>query len=184
MQELDVREIEQHVIDQICKQYLTDFEEDFVYLSLKGRRTKELSLLLDTPPCEIVRRRKVISRKVRAVYTYHFKLDPIEFLRFAVNILPEDRFGCLVCHVLELNPLKEIARKFKIQPSTAQRWLQFSKKDLEDNMVDNPRIKEFMGCFDDIPYLNIQEIKLSREEARKKYKIQIGSKLLSEWAKR
>lgn len=183
MQDFELKEINEIILEKICKQYLTEFEEDFVWLALKGRRTKEISVLLDTPPCEVVRRRKVISRKIRAIYTYHFKLDIFDFLRFAEHFLEPIKFKCLVLHSWELMPLKDISKEFKIQPSTAQRWLQFSRNTLngEIKSVEKSNISEYMGCFDDLPYLNIHGIRRTKEESRKYGNLQIGKKTLKQW---
>lgn len=183
MIDFELKEINEIILDKICKQYLTPFEEDFVWLALKGRRTKEISVLLNTPPCEVVRRRKVISRKIRAIYTYHFKLDAFEFLRFAVLYLEPIKFKCLLLHVWELKPLKDISKEFKIQPSTAQRWLQSSKNKLcgefkEDEVSD---LHSYLGCFDDLPYLNIHSIRRTKEEVKKYGNMQIGNKTLRQW---
>lgn len=186
MDDFELKEINEDILNKICKQYLTELEEDFIWLALRGRRTKEISTLLGTPPCEVVRRRKVIFRKVRAIYTYHFKLNPVEFLRFSQYYLDPVKFKCLALHVLELKPLKDIAKEFKIQPSTAQRWLQSSRQELgkamlQDEKVFKESILDYMNCFDDLPYLNIQEIRRTKEEAKKLGNTQVGKKLLKQW---
>lgn len=177
----EVREISHDLLLSISDSYLTPLESDFIVLALQKRRTKEIAELLDLPPCEVVRRRKVISRKIRAVYVYHFRLNYIEFLRFAVRVLPPEKFKCLLLHYVELKALKEIAKEFSIQPSTAQRWLQSSKIMLDEAMGNNSKLRPYLKAFEDIPYLNIKLIRRSEKDARRLAKIQVGENTLGEW---
>jgi hypothetical protein len=156
-------------------------EGDFVHLLIKQRRTKEISMLLNTPACEVVRRRKVILRKVRAIYQYHFKRDPIYYLQFAVNYLEPSKFRVLCYHLLELSPLKKIAKIFKCEPSTAQRWLQSSRRILEDIKTEDQNIIEYHQAFKDLPYLGIEKINRPKEESKVLRNIQVGPKTLGKW---
>jgi hypothetical protein len=165
----------------ISSYYLTPLESDFITLSLRRRRTKEIAELLELPPCEVVRRRKVISRKIRAVYTYHYKMNYVEFLRFAVKVLPPEKFKCLLLHYVELKALKDIAKEFGIQPSTAQRWLQYSRVLLDEAMGLKSKLRPYLKSFEDIPYLNIRNIARSKQDARRISDLQIGENTLGEW---
>ncbi len=175
------REISHDLLLNISDIYLTLLEKDFVSLIIHKRRTAEIAELLDLLPCEVVRRRKVISRKVRVIYTYHYKLDFIEFLRFAVNILPEDKFRCLVLYYVEFKTLKDISKELGIKHFTVQRLIHSSKEVLEKEIGSRPELKECLNAFDDIPYLNIKSINRGKKDARKLYKIQIGENTLGEW---
>ncbi|VVB50684.1 Sigma-70, region 4 [uncultured archaeon] len=177
----DVREVSHEVLLAISSSYLTPLESDFISLALKRRRTKEIAELLELPPCEVVRRRKVISRKIRAVYTYHYKMNYVEFLRFAVKVLTPDKFKCLLLHYVELKALKDIATEFGIQPSTAQRWLQSSKITLDEAMGPKSKLRPYLKAFEDIPYLNIKSIRRSKEDARRLNRLQVGENTLGEW---
>jgi hypothetical protein len=181
LEDFELKSINETFIKKISSEYLSAYESDLLFLLLKGRRTKELGILLNTPPCEIVRRRKVISRKVRVIYQYHFKRDPIAFLKYAVRFLDPIKFQCLVHHIWALNPLKVISKKFKIQPSTVQRWLQQCKTVLENTNIQDEHIKEFMGCFDEMPYLGVQEIRRPKKENKAFNSIKLGSKTLGGW---
>lgn len=180
IEDIELKQIEENIIKKVMDQYLTTFEQDFVFLILRGRRTKECSILLSTPACEIVRRRKVITRKLRAIYTYHFKYDPLYFLKYAVERLEPLKFKCLVLHVWQLAPLKNISKILGVQPSTAQRWLMSSRKALEQDCQDQYILK-YLGCFDDLPYLNIEKIERTKKEDKEFRNLQIGSKLLGQW---
>jgi len=177
----EIREVSHDLLIAISQSYLSPLEADFVSLSVRKRRTKEIAELLDLPPCEVVRRRRVIQRKIRAVYTYHFKLNYVEFLRFAVKVLPPEKFKCLLLHYVELKALKEISREFGIQPSTAQRWLQSSKMALDEAMGPKSKLRPYLKSFDDIPYLNIRNIRRSAEDARRIADLQVGENTLGEW---
>lgn len=176
-----VREVSHDLLLAISYSYLTPLESDFISLALRRRRTKEIAELLGLPPCEVVRRRRVISRKIRAVYTYHYKLNYVEFLRFAVKVLTPEKFKCLLLHYVELRALKDIAKEFDIQPSTAQRWLQSSKAVLDEAMGEHSRLRPYLKAFEDIPYLNIKSIRRSSKDARRIADIQVGEHTLGEW---
>jgi hypothetical protein len=173
--------INEKTLLNICSMYLEEFDEDFIFLVLKARRTKEIAILMDVPACEVVRRRRVLARKIRAVYTYHFKLNYVEFLRFAERHIEPEKMKCLVLHYVELKSLKNIAAEFKIQPSTVQRWLQGAKSELSSAMENKEQLKVFLNCFDDLPYLNIKQIKRSPKDIKKLNSTQIGSATLGQW---
>jgi hypothetical protein len=180
LEDIELKQIEDNIIKKIMDQYLTEYEQDFVYLILKGRRTLECSQLLKTPACEIVRKRKVLTRKLRAIYTYHFKYDPIFFLKYAVDKLDPIKFKCLILHVFELSTLKNISKVLGVMPSTIQRWLAYSKSVLEKNCSD-PYIKRYLGCFVDLPYLKIEKVNRPKKEFKILRETQIGDKTLGEW---
>lgn len=175
------KEISHDLLLTISDIYLTPLERDFVSLIIHKRRTAEIAELLELLPCEVVRRRKIISRKVKVVYTYHYKLDYIEFLRFSVNILPPDKFKCLLLYYVELKTLKEISQELKIKHFTVQRIIHSVRDILEKEIDARPELKECIKSFDDIPYLNIKEINRGKKDARRLYKVQIGEYTLGEW---
>lgn len=175
------KEISHDLLLTISEIYLTPLERDFVALIVNKRRTAEIAELLELLPCEVVRRRKIISRKVKVVYTYHYKLDYIEFLRYAVTILPPDRFKCLLLYYVELKTLKEISQILGIKHFTVQRIIHSVRDTLEKEIDFRPDLKECLRSFDDIPYLNIKEINRVKKDARRLYKVQIGEHTLGEW---
>lgn len=175
------KEISHDLLLTISEIYLTPLERDFVALIVNKRRTAEIAELLELLPCEVVRRRKIISRKVRVVYTYHYKLDYIEFLRYAVTILTPDKFKCLLLYYVELKTLKEISQELGIKHFTVQRIIHSVRDTLEKEIDVRPELKECLRAFDDIPYLNIKEINRGKKDARRLSKVQIGEHTLGEW---
>lgn len=178
----DFSDISAEKLLNISHKYLTDEDTDFIYLVLHGRRTKEISMLLDVAPSEVVRRRRILTRKIRVIYTYHYKYNYIEFIKFAAKVLYPDQLQCLILHYVQLMSLQKIADHMGIQPSTAKRWLSNSKTILADEMRDNEELKIFLNSFKDLTYLNIKEVKRSGSDARKFSSVQIGKATLSQWA--
>jgi hypothetical protein len=166
----------------LAHKYLTEEETDFIYLVLHGRRTKEISMLLEVAPCEVVRRKKVLTRKIRVIYTYHYKYNYIEFIKFAAKVLYPDQLQCLILHYVQLMSLQRIANHMGIQPSTAKRWLTNAKTALSEAMEDREDLKVFLDSFEELTYLNIKEIKRSGADARKFSTVQIGKASLSQWS--
>jgi hypothetical protein len=178
----DFDELSSETLMTLSTKYLTDEDTDFIYLVLRGRRTKEVSMLLDVAPCEVVRRKKVLTRKIRVIYTYHYKYNYIEFIKFAAKVLYPDQLQCLILHYVQLMSLQRIANHMGIQPSTAKRWLTNSKAILAKAMEDRDELKIFLSSFEDLTYLNIKEIKRSGADARKFNTVQIGKASLLQWA--
>jgi hypothetical protein len=177
----DFSDISAEKLLNISHKYLTDEDTDFIYLVLHGRRTKEISMLLNVAPSEVVRRRRILTRKIRVIYTYHYKYNYFEFIRFAAKFLYPDQLQCLILHYVQLMSLQKIADHMGIQPSTAKRWLTNSKTTLEDKMKQREEMKIFLQSFEDLTYLNIKEIKRSGSDARKFASVQVGKATLSQW---
>jgi hypothetical protein len=175
-------DISANTLMAICSKYLTPEDTDFIYLVLHGRRTKEISMLLDVAPSEVVRRRKILTRKIRVIYLYHYRYDYIKFLKFAATVLYPDQLQCLILHYSELMSLQKIANHMGIQPSTAKRWLMNAKTLLGQEMKDRPELRVFLNSFKDMTYLNIEEIKRSGADARKFRSVQVGKVTLQQWA--
>jgi predicted DNA-binding protein (UPF0251 family) len=178
----DFSDISAEKLLNLSHKYLTDEDTDFIYLVLHGRRTKEISMLLNVAPCEVVRRRRVLTRKIRVIYTYHYKYNYIEFIKFASKVLYPDQLQCLILHYVQLMSLQRIANHMGVQPSTAKRWLSNARAILEEAMEDRPELKIFLNSFEDLTYLNIKEIKRSGSDARKFSSVQVGKATLSQWA--
>ena len=177
----DVRDISHDLLSTISETYLTPSEQEFIMLTLNERRTKEISELLDLLPCEVVRRRKVITKKIKAIYTYHYKLNYVEFLRFAVNVLTEDKFKCLIMYYVEMKSLKDISQILNTQSFKVLRKLHAAKDTLDQFMEEEPFLKEYSNWFLDLRHINIKVINRSKKDARKLSKIQIGENTLKEW---
>jgi hypothetical protein len=181
-QDDDFMDLSAETLMSISSKYLTDEDTDFIYLVLHGRRTKEISILLNVAPSEVVRRRRILTRKIKVIYTYHYKLNYIEFIKFAAKVLYPDQLQCLILHYVQLMSLQKIANHMGIQPSTAKRWLTNSKTILAEEMKDDEDLKVFLKSFEDLTYLNIKEIKRSGADARKFSSVQVGKATLSQWA--
>jgi|SRR5882724_4531944 len=178
----DFLDISAQTLLNLSHKYLTNEDTDFIYLVLHGRRTKEISMLLDVAPSEVVRRRRILTRKIKVIYTYHYKLNYIEFIKFSARVLYPDQLQCLILHYVQLMSLQKIADHMGIQPSTAKRWLMNSKTILSEEMKNRDDLKIFLQSFEDLTYLNIKEIKRSGSDARRFNSVQIGKATLSQWA--
>ena len=179
-----IRELSSEMALVITNKYLPPVDTDFLYLILKGRRTKEISLLLGIVPCEVVRRRRILTRKIKMIYVYHYKLDYLPFLKFAAKTLYPDQFQCLILHYLELMSLQKIATRMGIEPSTAKRWLTTIKAKLTAEIKHKglDELKVFLDSFSDLTYLNIKEIKRTGQDLKRFNSTQIGKATLAQWA--
>jgi hypothetical protein len=177
----EVREISHDLLLTISDTYLTPSEREFVLLILNKRRTKEIAELLELLPCEVVRRRKIISRKIRVIYIYHYRMNYIEFLKFAANFLTPDKFRCLALYYIELKSLKFIAEVVDIEAFRVLRKLHSCKDTLDRAIANKPVFKIYQNWFSDLRHLNVEVINRSKKDARRLSKIQIGENILSEW---
>ncbi len=173
--------ISSETLIKICNKYLTSEDTDFIYLILHGKRTKEVSVLLDVVPSEVVRRRRILTRKIRVIYLYHYRYNYIEFLKFASKVLYPDQLQCLILHYAELMSLQMISNHMGIQLSTAKRWLSNAKVSLEEAMENRPDLTVFLDSFEHLTYLSIKEIKRSDRELKKLNSTVIGKATLMQW---
>lgn len=178
----DFFDMSAHTLMELSHKYLAEQDTDILYLVLHGRRTKEISLLLGIAPSEVVRRRRILTRKVRVIYIYHYKYNYLDFIKFAARCLSPDQLQCLILHYVQLMSLQRIADHMGIQPSTAKRWLMNSKTRLAREMKTRPDLLVFLNSFEDLTYLNIKEVKRSGADARRFNTVQVGKATLSQWA--
>lgn len=178
------KDISLSTLQEICDSYLTDFEYDLVYLILHGRRNKEISLILDIPESEVVRLKRNIIRKIKTVYKYHFKLNYLDFFRFATNVLNDKQMQYLVRYYRDLKRLREIAEEFNTQTSNIHRALRTAQHKLASSVDENSPLREFFGCFKDLPYLNIKEIRRNRADDKQLESVQVGKNTLGQWERK
>lgn len=177
------KDISLSTLQEICNSYLTDFEYDLVYLILNGRRNKEISLILDIPESEVVRLKRNITRKIKTVYRYHFKLNYLDFFRFASNVLNDKQMQYLIRYYRDLKRLREIAEEFSTQTSNVHRALRTAQNKLEVSVDEDSPLRQFFGCFKDLPYLNIKEIRRNRADDKQLECVQVGKNTLGQWEK-
>lgn len=175
-----LREIGVSTLNEICEKYLTNEEHDLVYLLVNGRRNKEIAIILDLPPCEVIRLKKNIIRKIKTIYKYHYKLNYFDFFRFASLILNKKQILYLIRYYRDFKRLREIAKEFKTQTSNIHRQLRTIASKLDKSVDPDSPLREFFGCFHDLPYLNIQEIRRTKLENQQNEQIQIGENNLGE----
>ncbi len=176
-----LRSLSESTLNSICSAYLTPIEADLVLLIFRGRKNIEIAELLGIAPCEVIRRKRVVSKKIRTIWIYHHKLDYITFLREANRVLPEDQFKALAIFIVELKSFKDISEILGVRVSVAFRLVKATKPILERKLGNIPEFAEFLKCFEDIPYLNLKEIRRSADDVRKFKRLQIGRNTLQEW---
>lgn len=175
------KEINIDVLEEICSTYLTQSEHDIVFLILHGRRNKELSMILNIQESEVVRLKRNIIRKIKTVHKFHYKLNYIDFFRFASNVLTDRQMQYLIRHYRDLRRLHEISDEFKTQTSNVHRALRTIGYKLDKAIDRDSPLREFLDCFTEMPYLNIREIRRNKQENDAIKDIQIGENTLGEW---
>jgi hypothetical protein len=145
-------------IEEISDRYLSDIENDLIWLMRQGRRPVEVSRILCIPECEVVRLRRNCFRKIRTVYLYDYHHNKTHFLKMATALLDlNPKQERIFKMFFSYYGLRQIAETIGTRPSNVHRSLQMMRRKLQAIAATDEHGIAFdhfyLNAFEDFKYL-------------------------------
>lgn len=152
---IDVSESCQSILD-ISDKFFTNLEADLVFLLKDGRRSVEISKILQIPECEVIRLRRNTFRKLRILYLYEKHLDKQKFVdRVLTLIKMNDKQQRIFTMFFNFYGLRQIAEAIGSRPSNVHRSLSLIKDRIEEVIPADDPDRVFLNAFRDFKYLRL-----------------------------
>lgn len=141
-------------ITEICDAYLSDTENDFIWLMREGRRPVEISRILHIAECEVVRLRRNCFRKIKTVYLYDYHHDKHAFFRDVIPLLDLNAKQVRIFTMFYgYYGLRQIAETISTTPGNVHRALQTMRRKMESLLAPDSPHRFYLGAFEDFKYL-------------------------------
>jgi hypothetical protein len=141
-------------ITSICDAYLSDIENDFIWLMREGRRPVEISRILRIAECEVVRLRRNCFRKIKTVYLYDFHHDKQAFFRDVIPMLElKPKQVRIFSMFYSYYGLRQIAETISTTPGNVHRSLQMMRRKMEALLPSESPHRFYLQAFNDFKYL-------------------------------
>lgn len=141
-------------VTTICDTYLSDVENDFIWLMREGRRPVEISRILHVAECEVVRLRRNCFRKIRTVYLYDYHHDKQAFFREVIPLLELNAKQVRIFTMFySYYGLRQIAETISTTPGNVHRSLQMMRRKMESLLPAGSPHRFYLGAFEDFKYL-------------------------------
>lgn len=139
----------------IAKRYFSVVEAEILFLFLKNRRNKDISLILGIQEPEVARFKKIIIKKAAIYYKFCYVIDISCYKEHVIQTLNlNDKQAEIFRNFLDFRSLSYIGTEVGSKSSNMHRSLNSIRRKIEEALPDHPEFKIVLDFFDSSKYIN------------------------------
>jgi DNA-binding CsgD family transcriptional regulator len=139
----------------IAKRYLHPIEAEVMFLLLKNRRNKDISLILNIQEPEVVRYKRLIIKKTIIFNMFCYTIDISQYHGYVTELLQlNEKQSDILKLFLQFRSLSYISEQIQSKSSNMHRSLNSIREKLQELLPKHPELEPVLKFYEYSRYIN------------------------------